>query len=151
MWLKLVFVCLWGIHFSSEDPLYPSESDPNFMKMFERKYANLVQIDQNRCLQKLTCILAKNESSFEDPVIAHIVRDFESIKTIHSNSPAFLFLAAYQTGLSKQKCEKAYPECPIGFVADERYLDDEEEDVAGAVETDTTTTTASSKQPDDIL
>lgn len=151
------------------------------MKLFERKYSNLLSIDQNRCLQKLTCILAKNQTSFEDPVIANIVRDFETMKNIRTNSPAYPFLAAYQTGLSKQRCDKVrrlhiyiyictwiyrtnlvnhnhhrltknrsfnlftriyvysfsrqvYPECPIGFVADERPLDDDDEEIVGVID-----------------
>jgi len=134
MWMTSLVVYGAVIGLSSLDPLYPSESDPNFMKLFERKYSNLLSIDQNRCLQKLTCILAKNQTSFEDPVIANIVRDFESLKNIHTNSPAYPFLAAYQTGLSKQRCDKVYPECPIGFVADERLLDEDDEEVAGVID-----------------
>ncbi|OQR66734.1 hypothetical protein BIW11_13960 [Tropilaelaps mercedesae] len=134
MWMTSLVLCGAVLGLCSLDPLYPSESDPNFMKLFERKYSNLLSIDQNRCLQKLTCILAKNQTSFEDPVIANIVRDFETLKNIRTNSPAYPFLAAYQTGLSKQRCDKVYPECPIGFVADERPLDDDDEEVAGVID-----------------
>lgn len=133
MWFAtLVMSVVIGL--STQDPLYASDSDPKFMKLFERKYQNLLSIDQNRCLQKLTCILAKNQTSFEDPVIANIVRDFETMKNVHTMSPAYPFLAAYQTGLSKQRCDKTYSECPIGFVADERPLEEDEEEIAGVLD-----------------